>query len=177
MTIAGESPEDRAARIARIKNRRGRVRPGTRREMPGDARLAAQLRARGEDVKEIAHTLDFSYRRALQLLKRQDVQALIHTFRQQHKVQTVERATDMTPRIFRRMGQTIDDPSPEAVGQVKDLAKTVLDLERVAASASGELKTGSTTIQVANLMAQQTIGPDPKQQLTDLLAALDAGHA
>lgn len=169
------SPEDEAARGARRQARRGKLREGTRREAPGDARLAAMWRSEGKDIAEIAAGLEFSYQRARQLLKRPDVQTLMTKFREQHRLQTLEQTADMTPRIFRRMGHAIDDISPEAVGQVKDLVKSVLDLERVAASASGELKPSTTTIQVQNLLAQQNGGGDPKVQLAALLTALEEG--
>lgn len=173
--LPGRTPEDEAARQARRRARRGRLTEGTRREGPGDARVAATLRARGADIHEIATALEFSYQRARHLLKRVDVQQLITKFREVHRVQTVERAADMTPRVFRRMEQAINDTDPEAVAQVKDLAKTVLDLERVAASASGELKPASTTIQIQNQMLQQN-GVDAKQQLETLLATLEEGE-
>ena len=167
------SPEDEAARHARIRARRGKLTPGTRREAPGDARLAAMWRSEGKDIAAIAAGLEFSYHRARMLLKRPDVQTLMTTFREQHRLQTLERTAEMTPRLFRRMGHAVDDPDPEAVAQVKDLVKSVLDLERVAASASGELKPATTTIQVQNLLAQQTGGGDPKQQLAALLTTLE----
>jgi hypothetical protein len=132
-------------------------------------------RSEGKDIAQIAAGLEFSYRRARQLLKRPDVQTLMTTFREQHRLQTLEQTADMTPRIFRRMGHAIDDTGPESVAQVKDLVKSVLDLERVAASASGELKPATTTIQVQNLLAQQNGGGDPKVQLAELLATLEEG--
>ncbi len=170
-----QSPEDEAARVARRKARKGRLLPGTRREAPGDARLAAIWRTEGKEIAQIAAGLECSYQRARLLLKRPDVQSLMTKFREQHRLQTLEKAADMTPRIFRRMGHAIDDTNPAAVGQVKDLVKSVLDLERVAASASGELKPATTTIQVQNLLAQQQ-GADPKQQLETLLTVLEDEH-
>lgn len=176
MASTGQTPEDRQARLAARRANRGRLKDGTRREQPGDARLAAALRARGEDVKGIAIALEFSDQRARYLLRRPDVRALIGRFRELHRVQTMDKTSEMTPRLFHRMGTAIDRPDDEAVGVVKDLAKTVLDLERVAASVSGELKGATTTIQVQNLLAQQN-GTDPKQQLTELLSVLEAGGA
>ncbi len=169
----GLTAEDEAARVARRKARRGKLLPGTRREAPGDARLAAIWRTEGKEIAQIAAGLECSYQRARLLLKRPDVQNLMVKFREQHRLQTLEKTADMTPRIFRRMGHAIDDADPTAVGQVKDLVKSVLDLERVAASASGELKPATTTIQVQNLLAQQNGGGAPKQQLAELLATLE----
>ncbi len=168
------SPEDEAARKARVRARSGRLLPGTRREAPGDARLAAVWRTEGKEIAQIAAGLECSYQRARLLLKRPDVQSLMTKFREQHRLQTLQKTADMTPRIFRRMGHAINDPHPGAVTEVKDLVKSVLDLERVAASASGELKPATTTIQVQNLLAQQN-GGDPKQQLEVLLTTLEEG--
>ena len=172
MASTGQTPEDRQARLAARRANRGRLRDGTRREQPGDARIAAMLRARGGDIKEVATALEFSYQRARALVNRPDVQKLLSTFREAHRVQTMERTADMTPRIFRRMGHAVDRTDDESVGLVKDLAKTVLDLERVAASVSGELKPSTTTIQIQNQMNQQN-GADPKAQLEELLTVLE----
>lgn len=169
------TPEDEAARGARRKARKGRLLPGTRREAPGDARLAAVWRTEGKEIAQIAAGLECSYQRARLLLKRPDVQSLMTKFREQHRLQTLEKTADMTPRLFRRMGHAIDDQDPAAVGQVKDLVKSVLDLERVAASASGELKpAGTTTITVQNQLLQQN-GTEAKQQLESLLTVLEGG--
>ena len=172
MAYQGETPEDRETRLLRQKYHNGPLQEGTRREAPGDAKLAAYMKARGEKVEAVADALQFSYDRAKRLLKRPDVAKMIPAFRERHRVQTLGRTSEITPQVFDRMETALGNPDPSAVGQVKDLAKTVLDLERVAASASGELKPASTTIQMANILTQQQTG-DPKQQLADLLTALD----
>jgi hypothetical protein len=176
MAYAGETPEHAATRIARQRTRtRGGIPPGDRREEPGDAKFAALARARGEDIQTIAKMLEFSYDRARRLLGRADVVAMLTKFRELHRVQTVERAADMTPRLFRRMERAVEDEmDPEAVAKVKDLTTSVLNMERTAASASGETKAGPTTIQVANILAQQQGPADPKAQLAELLDTLEA---
>lgn len=121
--------------------------------------------ASGEAKKDIAEVLHVRPETISRAMKDPEVQGMIAEFRRRHRLQNLEGAAGVVAKVWGRISGSLDAADPKEF----DLyTRGALNMERIAASASGELKPGpAVTIvnQQANLQAEGQ----------ELIAALLAG--
>lgn len=145
--------------------RRPRGRPPKKMTDHAKAYLASAV-ASGEAKKDIAEVLHVRAETISRAMKDPEVQEMVAQFRRQHRLQNLEGAVGVVQKVWGRIGESLDAADPKTF----DLyTRGALNMERIAASASGELKPGpAVTIvnQQANLQAEGQ----------ELIAALLAGR-
>lgn len=118
------------------------------------AYLAAGV-ASGEKKADLAARLNCAAATISRTLKEPEVERMVKQFRAAHRVQNVEGAQRVVAKVWDRI-----DEQSEVAGDPKSLdlyTRAALNMERIAASASGELKPVTQvniTQQTANVVAE-----------------------
>lgn len=108
----------------------------------------ATLRAAEMSIEEIARTLGRHSTEIARYLKREDVQSMIDDYRRMIRAQALAHCQQIQRRGWELVGQTLDDGDPKGFDAA---TRGMANIERIAQSASGELKP-QATVQIANIV-------------------------
>lgn len=161
-------------RLGRRREKKGDPLPavhtlGKRPELPGDAELAAQMRARNRPLAEIARALDQTRERTVAILERPDTQQLILDIRKAIQIQHLAGVERLTDQLLNGAEKAIQDNDAK---RAYFYLQAVHSNERTASSAAGEQR---PQVQVANVI-QVADAKGTVRELLDALEAHPAGH-